>query len=123
MGWRNHAQVPLRQHSVQDVPEHLLFGFQMEGVFAVRRSDERHTPFDIQSEIGNAPILERVVCHQHHLCHPQVLQDLGTDGVVSRIHLETRLEIRLNGIEALVLRSVGPQFLGQPAACRALRAP
>ena len=62
------------------------------------------------------PYLRRVVGHQPHRRDAEVDEDLRADAVLARVGREAELEVRLDGVAALVLQRVGAQLVAEPDA-------
>ena len=62
--------------------------------------------------------LLRVVRQQADLAEPEVDEDLGADAVVAQVGRQAELQVRVDGVEALLLELVGAQLVEQadPAA-------
>ena len=67
------------------------------------------------------PELHRVVREQPQLPHAEVVQDLGADAVVAVVGLEAQLDVRLDGVQPLlVLQAVGADLVDQADAAALL---
>ena len=52
----------------------------------------------------------RIICEQANAIEPQVVQDFCSDAVVPSIHFVTKSQIRVNGVESLILEAIGLDF-------------
>src|SRR3954463_10527595 len=91
-----------------------LLGAEVLDVPGMRRHLERRARHDADAVRLEAADLLRVVGQQADVTHAEVAQYLRTDAVVAQIVAEAELEVRLDGVAALILQRVGADLVRQP---------
>lgn len=81
---------------------------------------QRHPPGDLQPGALQADDLISVVRQQAYPAQAEVPEYQGPEPVVSRIRRTARFLVRLEGVEALILKVVGLQFVQKPYAANFL---
>jgi hypothetical protein len=86
-------------------------GPQVFDVARVRTRLERDALQDRQAVALEPGALGRVVRQQAHRLHPEVDEDLRADPVVARVGGEPELDVRLDGVAALLLQVVRAELV------------
>src|SRR5690349_6964315 len=85
-------------------------------VVRVRLHHERDATHDVHAEVPQPVELARVVRHESHAPHAERVEHVGRDGVVALVVAEPEREVRLDGVEPVVLERVRPDLVRQPDA-------
>ena len=94
----------------------LLFGQQIEFILLLQLHLDRHTLDDLEIKCSKAVDLLRVVGHQTQFMYAQVLQDLGTNGIVTHIRRESQHNVGFDGIVTFILQGIGSDLVDQSNA-------
>ena len=84
-----------------------LFRAQIERIVLLRRDLDRDALLDLDAEAVQTVDLFRIVGQQTQLLCAEVLQDLRADPVFAQVGREAELDVRLDRVEALLLKLVG----------------
>src|SRR5439155_3631888 len=98
----------------EQVAELRLLRAKVPDVTGPRLGLERRTGHDIDAVALEAADLLGVVGEEPDAVDTQVAQDLRADPVVPQILAEAELQVRLDGVPALVLERVGADLVRQP---------
>ena len=103
------------------MPEPLALGSQVVLVVRVRDRLDRELVRHGQPVPLEAMNLLRVVGEDADAGQAQVDQDLGTDAVVAQVGGQAELQVRVDGVEPLLLEAVGAQLVQEPDPAALLR--
>ncbi len=98
------------------VPELVAFRLEVVAVVVVRLDLDRLLRDGGQPEAADPGDLPRVVREHADRRQPEVGEDLRPDPVLARVGLEAELEVRLDGVEPLLLELVRAQLVEQADA-------
>src|SRR5262249_42876367 len=98
----------------EQMAELRLLGAQVADVPGPRLGLERCPRHDVDAVALEAADLLRVVGEEPDPADAEVAQDLCPDAVVAQILAEAELEVRLDGVAALILERVGADLVRQP---------
>src|SRR5579864_1337509 len=99
---------------IQAVADLLLLDAEVALVVRVRRDDEWDLVGDLEPVAAQAVVLPRVVGEHDHALDPDVGQDLGADAVVALVDRQSEAQVRLDGVEAAILKCVRAQLVHEP---------
>ena len=86
-------------------------------MFSSVRGDVQRDPLDdLETVALEAAVLRGVVRHQPHRRDAEVDEDLRADAVLARVGREAELDVRLDGVAALVLQGVRAQLVAEADA-------
>ena len=88
-----------------------LLGSEVERVVLLRCNLNRHALGDLYAEAVQTVNLLRIIGQQAQLLRAEVLQDLRADPVFAQVGREAELDVRLDRVEALLLKLVGLELL------------
>src|SRR5919204_1037815 len=103
------------------VAELVTFRGQIANVLGGRRGLDGHLFDHLEPEPFDAGDLLRVVRENSDRRQAEVGEDLVTDPVVAHVGLEAELEVRLDGVEAVLLQLVCAQLVEEADAAPLLR--
>src|SRR5262245_42061516 len=98
----------------EQMAELRLLGAQVADGPGPRLGLERCPRHDVDAVALEAADLLRVVGEEPDPADAEVAQDLCPDAVVAQILAEAELEVRLDGVAALILERVGADLVRQP---------
>ena len=75
-----------------------------------------HPAVDVHAELSQLIQLVRVVGQKAHALHPQVPQDLGPDIILPLVGGKAQGQVGLQGVHALLLKSIGLQLVDEADA-------
>jgi len=90
--------------------EFIPFGRKIEFALLFGRRDNRNLFYNLQIEAGESVDFLRVIGQKSDRRQPQVLQNLQTNTVISRVRLEAEFVIGFDGVVSLVLQLIGLEF-------------
>src|SRR5262249_17993350 len=102
------------------MPEFFHLRFQIPFIRRIRLYDKRDAVYDFQSVRFETHAFAWVIRDETHAAYAEVRQDLSADAVVARVGLESEMDVRLHGIESLILQGVCANFIDQANAAALL---
>src|ERR1019366_1341471 len=102
--------------AVQDVTHSLPLGPQVGDVLRIGGQLQRDALGDVQAEAFETAVLGRVVRHDAHGGHAEIDQHLRPDAVLTAVHRQTLLQVRIDGVVTFLLELVGADLVTQPDA-------
>ena len=97
------------------------FRRQIAAIVGVDRGLERHAAGDLDTGLGEAVDLGRIVGEQHHPVAAEHLQHADRDAVVALVIVEAERGVGVHRVEAAVLKLVGAHLVGETDAAAFLR--
>src|SRR5690606_35417698 len=107
----------------QAMAELLLLRLEIAAVVHVRLGEDRHLIDDLEvvAVADERVELLGIVREEAHPPEAEILEDLNADAVIARIGSIAEREVRLDGVEPLVLKSVRFEFFEEPDPAPFLR--
>ena len=88
-------------------------GFEIETVVLIARQNMRHARVDLDAMLFELCDLLRVVGHQTNRLDLERVKHVSGHGIIAFVITEAKREIRLHGVESLILQTVGADLVGK----------
>lgn len=89
----------------------VLFGLEIIYIMRARLGDKRYLFDDFYAVHFETRSLFGIVGQDFYLLQAQVADYLGSDSIIPAVGAEAQLQIRIDGIDALLLELVGVEFI------------